>query len=156
MSLHSDPVKGLLLSASVLFASFPVLGHGARVVWEVQGDSIHISAAFDDGLPMDRAQVTVFSATEPSEPYISGMTDENGEFAFLPDIEQSLSWDVQVRKAGHGDMVHFSLAEESEDFIEQRGLTTLQIILMSACVVWGFIGTALFFASKRKGQNAHS
>ncbi len=156
MSLHSDPVKGLLLSASVLFASFPVLGHGARVVWEVQGDSVHISAAFDDGLPMDGAQVTVFSAAEPSAPYISGMTDENGEFAFLPDIEQSLSWDVQVRKAGHGDMVHFSLAEESEDFIEQRGLTTLQIILMSACVVWGFIGTALFFASKRKGQNAHS
>ena len=156
MSLHSDPVKGLLLVAALLLTALPVLGHGARVIWEIQGDSVHISAAFDDGMPMDQAQVTVFSGAAPSVPYTSGLTDENGEFTFLPDLEQSLAWDVQVRKAGHGDMVHFSLDGSTDSRIDQGAFTTLQIILMSACVVWGFIGTALFFASKRKGQNAHS
>lgn len=156
MSLHNNPVKGLLLCASLLLAALPVLGHGARVIWEVQGDSVHISAAFDDGTPMNEAQVTVFSAAEPSLPYTSGLTDENGKFSFLPDLEQSLAWDVQVRKAGHGDIVHFSLDGSTDTRIDQGAFTTLQIILMSMCVVWGFVGTALFFASKRKGQNAHS
>ncbi|MEA3266298.1 MAG: carboxypeptidase regulatory-like domain-containing protein [Candidatus Fermentibacteria bacterium] len=156
MSLHSDPVKGLLPVAALLLTAFPVLGHGARVIWEIQGDSVHISAAFDDGLPMDQAQVTVFSGAAPSVPYTSGLTDGNGEFTFLPDVELSLAWDVQVRKAGHGDIVHFSLDGSTDTVSDQGAFTTLQIILMSVCVVWGFIGTALFFASKRKGQNAHS
>ena len=156
MSLHSDPVKGLLLFAALLLTALPVFAHGARVIWEVQGDSVHISAAFDDGTPMNEAQVTVFSGAEPSVPYTSGLTDENGEFTFLPDVEQSLAWDVQVRKAGHGDIVHFSLDGSTDTLSDQGAFTTLQIILMSACVVWGFIGTALFFATKRKGQNAHS
>jgi len=143
-------VKTLLLSAALLLLNAPVFGHGARVTWEMQGDSVHIAASFDDGQPLDRAQVTVFSGAAPSVPYIVGMTDENGEFSFLPDHEESLNWDVQVRKAGHGDIVHLSLAEESTNDDEQGVFSTLQIVLMSACVVWGFIGTAFFFASRRK------
>lgn len=156
MSLHGNPVKGLLLYAALLLTALPVFGHGARVIWEIQEDSVLISAAFDDGMPMDGAQVTVFSAAAPSVPYTSGLTDQNGKFTFLPDVEQSLAWDVQVRKAGHGDIVHFSLADSSGIPSGQGAFTALQIILMSVCVVWGFVGTALFFASKRKGQNAHS
>lgn len=152
MSLHGNSVKGLLLSAALLIGAFPLLGHGARVIWEVQGDSVHISAAFDDGMPMDEAQVTVFSGAAPSVPYINGMTDENGTFTFLSDPEESLNWDVQVRKAGHGDMVHFSLANSSGILVEQGSFTPLQIILMSVCVVWGFVGTALFFRSKRRSH----
>ena len=57
------------------------------------------------------------------------IADENGEFAFLPDAELSLNWDVQARKAGHGDMIHFSLTEKTEVINAQRGFTTLQIIL---------------------------
>lgn len=117
---------------------------------------MRISASFDDGQLLERAQVTVFSGASPSVPYIIGMTDENGEFSFLPDKEESLNWDVQVRKAGHGDIVHLSLAEESTVDNEQGRFTTLQIVLMSACVVWGFTGTAFFFASRRKRNNAHT
>ncbi len=154
--MHGNPVKTLLISAALLMLTAPVFGHGARVIWEMQGDSVHISASFDDGQPMDRAQVTVFSGAAPSMPYIVGMTDENGGFSFLPDREESLNWDVQVRKAGHGDIVHFSLAEETTAENEQGMFTTLQILLMSACVIWGFIGTAFFFASRRKRPNAHT
>ena len=148
--MHGNSVKTLLLSVALLMLSAPVFGHGARVTWVIQGDSVHISASFDDGQPLDGAQVTVFSGAAPSMPYIVGMTDENGEFTFLPDREESLNWDVQVRSAGHGDIVHFSLAEESAPENEQGKFSTLQIVLMSACVVWGFAGTAFFFASRRK------
>ena len=143
-------MKNILLTAVLFLVTAPVFGHGARVIWEIQGDSVHIAASFDDGQPLDRAQVTVFSGAAPSVPYIVGVTDENGEYSFLPDREESLDWDVQVRSAGHGDIVHLSLAEESIVHTEQGIFTTLEIVLMSACVIWGFVGTALFFASRRK------
>ncbi len=156
MSLYSNPVKSILFPAILFLLTAPVFGHGARVIWRMQGDSIHVSASFDDGQPLVRAQVTVFSGAAPSVPYIVGMTDENGEFSFLPDEEESLNWDVQVRSAGHGDIVHISLTEDSAADNEQGRFTTLQIVLMSVCVVWGFIGTAFFFSAKRKKYNAHT
>ncbi len=150
------PVTLLILTAILLLTSAPVLAHGAQVMWDFHEDSVHISAAFDNGVPMSDAQVTVFSGAAPTEPYLRGLTDENGVFVFKPDLHLSLNWDVQVRKAGHGDIVHFSMMQTSEVIIEERAFTTLQIIIMSVSVVWGFIGTALFFASKRKDKNAHS
>lgn len=143
-------MKSLLITAALLIITAPVSGHGARVIWEMKGDSVLISAAFDDGQPMDRAQVTVFSGAAPSMPYFVGMTDDNGEFTFLPDKDESLNWDVQVRKAGHGDILHLSFAEDSSTGNEPGRFTTFQIVLMSVCVVWGLIGSALFFTSRRK------
>ncbi|MCP4647644.1 MAG: carboxypeptidase regulatory-like domain-containing protein [bacterium] len=152
MLLHCNSVEKLLLPLVLLLASIPAAAHGVRIQWAMQEDSISICAFFDDGQAMSEAQVTVFSGENPLEVYASGVTNEEGEFSFFPDIQQSLNWDVQVRKAGHGDMAHISLAD---NFV-QRGFTTLQIILMSACVVWGFIGTSLFLATRKKEPNAHS
>ncbi len=154
--MHDNTVKGFLFTAVLFLITAPLFGHGARVTWEVLSDSVYISASFDDGQPMNGAQVTVFSEAAPSVPYLIGMTDDSGEFSFMPDKEESLNWDVQVRKAGHGDIVHISLAEDSATDTEQCGLSTLQIVLMSVCIVWGFIGTAFFFASKREKYNAHT
>ena len=153
--MYCNLLKKLSFCAVLVFA-VPVFGHGAQVTWTMEGDSIHIRALFDDGQPMTGAQVTVFSGAAPSVAYQTGLTDDEGTFAFLPDAEQSTDWDVQVRKAGHGDIIHFSLTEESDTTPQKKGFSILQIILMSLCVVWGFIGTALFFASKRKISNAHS
>ena len=147
--MYSNPLKKLAFCA-VLVVALPVYGHGASIAWQMQGDSIHITALFDNGEPMDDAQVTVFSGAAPSVAFETGLTDNEGAFAFLPILEQSADWDVQVRKAGHGDIVHISLREECEEKVNRTGFSTLQIILMSISVVWGFIGTSLFFASKRK------
>jgi hypothetical protein len=36
------------------------------------------------------------------------------------------------------------------------GFTSFQIILMSASVIWGFVGTALYFSSKRTQDHGHA
>jgi nickel transport protein len=154
--LHSNRVSGLKLSAIIILLSSTVFGHGAFVTWEFHGDSVRVSASFDDGQPMDEAQVTVFSGSNPTEAYLVGVTDENGCFSFLPDGEQSMQWDVQVRKAGHGDIVHFSMSEDAQVEIRNGRFSVFQITIMSACVVWGFIGTALFFKSRWKDTDAHT
>jgi len=152
--LHTNSLKIVFL---LLIITLPVYAHGANISWEMKDDSVHIEAMFDNGTPMGSAQVTVFSASAPTVVYTSGITDENGQFTFLPDKEMSLNWDVQARKAGHGDIIHFTLGNEDRSASVQAGFTTLQIILMSVSIVWGFIGTALFFASKKKetGNSAH-
>jgi hypothetical protein len=35
------------------------------------------------------------------------------------------------------------------------GFTSLQIMLMSASVIWGFVGTALYFSSKKTQEHGH-
>ena len=151
-------MKAALLPFVIALFASTVLSHGVSVTWELRGDSVHVAGSFDDGQPMGNAQVTVFSGAAPSEPYLNGVTDGNGEFSFLPDKEESENWDIQLRKAGHGDIVHISLSNANTPVM--RGghgrFSVLQIVLMALCVVWGFIGTALFFASKRDKQNAHT
>jgi len=53
-----------------------------------------------------------------------------------------------VRQSGHGDMVHIPIGEDVA-MAGGTGYTPLQIVLMGACVVWGFAGTALFFSHRR-------
>ena len=155
MPLHANALDRIFFFAVILLLAFPVYGHGAQVTWTMEGDSVHISAFFDDGQPMSSAQVSVFTASAPTVPYLTGLTDANGSYLFFPDVSESTDWDVQVRKAGHGDIIHFSLADQSAIENSQRGLSVMQIVLMSACVVWGFIGTALFFSSKKTKTNGN-
>ena len=153
--MHADALNKLCFIAVILLFALPVAyGHGAQITWVMQGDSIHIWASFDDGQPMSSAQVTVFSGAAPSVAFLTGLTDSEGAFSFLPDAEQSTDWDVQVRKAGHGDIIHFSLSDHSVTESCEQGFSVMQIVLMSACVIWGFIGTALFFASKKAKEKA--
>ncbi len=124
--------------------------HGVRVFWELKGDSVFVHASFDDESPMAGARVAVFSGAEPSEPWITGYTDDEGCFVFVPDRRESSRWDVRVRKAGHGDIVHVSLDAGGNCSGGRSGFSIPQIIIMSACVIWGFIGTAFFFSARRR------
>jgi nickel transport protein len=152
--LHFDPVKKPLLLFVVLIAAQAASAHGARVDWDIRETGIHLQAAFDDGAPMDSAQVTVYSQSDPAVPYLTSFTDGNGEYIFQPgDVEDG--WDIQVRKAGHGAMIHVPPNPQNGQ-LHTGGFSTLQTIVMAACVVWGFTGTALFFRSRRKVTNAHS
>ena len=67
---------------------------------------------------------------------------------FTPDSTKPGTWDVQVRQAGHGDMIHIPIGEDLA-LTGTTGYTTLQIMLMGASVIWGFVGTALFFSYRR-------
>ena len=140
---------------------------------------IEIRAAYDTGEPMSEAQVAIFAPNDLANPWKTGKTDKAGYFTFAPDLSMPGTWDVQVRLAGHGKMIHVRVsgdeastlesdAEETlarEKTVELRGakaglgngstsvgtgFTTGQIVIMAACVIWGGIGTALFFASRRK------
>ncbi|MBW4647853.1 MAG: carboxypeptidase-like regulatory domain-containing protein [Kastovskya adunca ATA6-11-RM4] len=149
------------------------IAHGARLnARETQ--AIELSAEYDTGEPMSAAPVTVYSPENPSQPWLQGTTDQKGNFVFTPDSSQPGNWTVQVRQAGHGDIINIPVggdtaaaggAETGDNGAVSRvrstatsnpAFTPLQIVLISAAVIWGFIGTALFFARGNKSSDFHS
>jgi len=110
---------------------------------------IEIVATYDTGTPMAGAQVAVYTPDNPTTPWLTGACDEEGRFNFTPDTTQPGIWDVQVRLAGHGGIIHIPVGGDTATE-GQGGFSHLQIGVMSACVIWGSIGTALYFSKRRK------
>jgi nickel transport protein len=125
------------------------LAHGVIVRYTVD-IAIDIVALYDDGQPMAGAQVSIYAPDDPSTPWLTEVCDDNGCFSFVPDTSKPGIWDVQVRQAGHGDIVHIPIGEDMVATSGTGGYTTIQIVLMAACFIWGSVGTALYFSRRRR------
>ena len=137
----------LVMLLTVAFAG-TVHAHGAEIEYTLS-TAVELVATYDTGEPMAGGQVTVYAPDDPATPWLIGVCDDEGRFAFTPDPGKPGTWDVQVRQAGHGDMVHIAIGEGAADS-GGAGFSAAQIMLMAACVVWGFVGTALFFVSRNR------
>jgi len=132
----------------ILALPMKTYAHGARIEYTVDV-TIEIVAMYDNGEPMAGAQVMVYAPDDPSTPWLTGVCNDDGCFTFTPDISKPGIWDVQARQAGHGDMVHIPVGADTATTAAPGGYTVFQIILMSACVIWGFAGTTLYFLRRR-------
>jgi nickel transport protein len=146
------------------------LAHGV-IVEHRQVSNIEIQARFDSGEPLANAQVLVYAPDEPTEVWEQGTTDDQGRFSFAPDTTQPGNWEVMVRQAGHGDLTTIPvgalpLADSvgadgagAEGEVEpaanslispSTSLSPVQQGITIGAVIWGFIGTALFFARGKR------
>lgn len=139
----------LLVFLLALGPSAVAFAHGVELEYKTSA-VVEILAAYDTGEPMSGAQVKVYAPDEPSTPWLTGVCDENGRFTFTPDPSMPGTWSVQVSYMGHGGMLHIPIGEGVVG-AGGTGYTPLQLALMAGCVVWGFIGTALFFSKRRGG-----
>lgn len=176
-----------ILLPMVIFAtlSLPIktLAHGTKISYE-NTEAVVINAVYDTGEPMGKAQISVYTPDNPSQPWLTGTTDDRGRFLFQPDSTKSGKWEVKVRHLGHGGVVRVPVTstaqtQEIQDTQETRQpqqkttpdpstaaqvvsvskdsdnleYTPIQRGLMIASVIWGCVGTALFFSNRKK--NAH-
>jgi nickel transport protein len=130
--------------------------------------AIRVQAKYDSGDPMKEAQVTVYAPNNPAEAWQTGKTDEQGYYVFVPNSEIRGNWEVKIRKAGHGDIASIPVEEANTTTAStstssnssqlklaqvrgsSAGYTPLQRTVMGIVVVWGCVGTALFFMSRRR------
>jgi nickel transport protein len=124
------------------------LAHGVNIEYSSDVE-ITIVAKYDTGTPMAGAQVTVYAPDDPATPWLTGVCDDEGVFSFTPDTSIPGIWDVQVRLAGHGGIVHIPVGEGAAGSGGLGGYSWLQIAIMAACVIWGSVGTALYFRRRR-------
>lgn len=153
----------LLLPALALAA--PVAAHGSSISYTM-GPAVALVAQFDNGAPMAGAQVTIYAPDDPVNPWMTGTCDAEGRFTFMPDLERPGNWEVQVRQSGHGDIVVIPIDAETGAAVGMGegvaryapamqtaggagGYTPLQLLLMGASVIWGCVGTALFFINRK-------
>jgi nickel transport protein len=120
--------------------------HGARLEFH-RASAITLVARYDTGMPMAGAQLTVYAPDHPTVPWLTGTCDAEGRFSFVPDPQQVGSWSVQARLAGHGAMLHLPLgaADVARPEVMVPGYSGAQRLLMAGSVLWGCIGTALYF-----------
>ncbi|MBD2156589.1 carboxypeptidase regulatory-like domain-containing protein [Leptolyngbya sp. FACHB-16] len=140
------------------------IAHGA-VLTHKTTQAYEIIAAYDNGDPMKNAQIAIFSPNDPVVPWKTATTDEEGRFLFSPPSPGS--WEVQVRQAGHGDLLVIAVDDpataqtdgaaaqkvvpQTEEATAPSGtINPLQKGLMAGSVIWGFVGTALFFSHGKK------
>ncbi len=122
-----------------------------------------VQASYSSGQPMASAQVVVYSPQNPSDPWITGQTNEQGEFEFNPDSEGN--WEVVIRQAGHGTTVNVPVGDTQVaqgQANQTRAKTTTALVseplahpiqrwVSAGAAFWGLIGTVLFFS---RGKNS--
>jgi nickel transport protein len=140
-------IWGLPVGAALGAIALPTaaLAHGAHIELRAT-QALEIQAMYDSGEPMKGAQVQVFSPQDPRTPYLTGLTDDRGHFAFTPTSPGN--WEVSVRQAGHGDIKVIPVevgGAIATSFTTSSRLSPLQRGIMAAAVTWGCVGTALYF-----------
>ncbi len=149
-SLSSTCLVGFAVAVCLIILPADVaLAHGAELQY-IERSAIEITARYDSGVPMANAQVAVFAPGSPAEPWLTGTCDSEGQFFFTPDPEIPGLWEVQVRLAGHGDLIRIEVAENTIGATGTTGFTSLQKLLMALSVIWGLIGTALYFSRRQR------
>ncbi|MEO1070063.1 MAG: carboxypeptidase-like regulatory domain-containing protein [Cyanobacteria bacterium J06638_6] len=142
-----------------------VLAHGVTVEHR-QVSNVEIQARFDSGEPLANAQVLVYAPEDPTEAWERGTTDDQGRFSFAPDLTQPGNWEVVVRQAGHGELTTIPVgalapadgsgarvgAEPAANSLisPSTTLSPVQRGITIGSVVWGCVGTALFFARGKR------
>lgn len=156
----------LALTLGLAGWALPAIAHGVTVEHR-QVSSVEIEARFETGEPMANAQVLVYAPDNPAEPWQQGTTNDQGQFSFTPDATQPGSWEVMVRQAGHGVLTTIPVADPAAEnsasnpgaeaeaepnslISPSTGLSPVQQGITIGSVIWGFIGTALFFARGKR------
>ncbi len=155
-----------LLAAIATFKPPAAIAHGVDLAVEPL-QSLRVRAAYDSGEAMTNAAVVVYAPDNPAEPWTTGTTDDQGYFTFVPDAAIAGNWDIQVRQAGHGDIVSVPLSSNSVGgaasdvnngsaavpLASSTLQSPLQKGLMIGSVFWGCLGTALFFSTRTRQSN---
>ncbi|WP_353258748.1 hypothetical protein [Prochlorothrix hollandica] len=160
--VHRSSLWGLLLTLGSTVGSLgltpaPAAAHGASIDYTVESQ-IHLQARYDSGEPMAQAAVVIYSPQNPTEPWQTLTTDDQGQIQFTPDPSQPGEWAVKVRQAGHGNLITIVVGDgggkEGEPTVALAqtpatgSLSPSQKVIILGSMVWGFVGTGLFFMRK--------
>ena len=67
-------------------------------------NQLEFQSTFSTGEPFKEAEVTIYAPNNPDEPWLVTTTDDEGRFAFMPDLSIPGDWDIYIQKEGHEDI----------------------------------------------------
>lgn len=126
-----------------------VFSHGAKLEYK-SNVTYEIKGSYDTGEPLSNAQVIVYAPSNPKIPFKKGFADGEGKYLLEFNPKDKGDYLVQFRKGGHGASITINNSDNVQRIKGDTGINFSQRIIMIACVLWGFVGTTLFFIARRK------
>lgn len=120
-----------------------LLAHG--LLYDLKmGKTLIIKVGYDGGEPMSYSEIKIYSPDGDKLEYQNGFTDANGNFAFIPN--RAGKWKIVISD-GMGHVFSKDLMVNEGIKIEAitQGLGPWQKLIIAISIVWGLIGTALYF-----------
>lgn len=139
-------VRRMLVVVTLTMAAV-AYGHGVESS-TFQG-GVGIQVAYDHGAPIAAGTVLVYAPSDGENPYLQGVTDKHGRFAFVPDAPGE--WRVEVEDAtGHGLVRNITVTQEMVPEIhEEHHLSLGQQILMGISIIFGITGIGYYVAARK-------
>lgn len=158
-------MKSLWLLLWLPLSGAPALAHGTHVEHR-SVPATEVRAQYAGGQPMANASVSIYAPDAPTQVWGTGTTDDEGRFVFVPDPAITGNWEVTIRQSGHGAIATIPIASSAygNETTEVQGtklsgmwlknstspyISQAQQWLLGGAGVWGFFGTALFFARRK-------
>lgn len=135
-----------------------VLAHAVETNYLMSADELEMQAIYSTGEPLAGVEVRVFAPGNASEPWMTGTTDAEGRFSFLPDGAQQGEWQVDINmeaEDGHGDsltvpvgaqgieMNNISQTVDEGDGIDSKGV-------LGAIAVIGMLAVDTFISRRKR------
>lgn len=122
--------------------------HAHGMKYNLIRGGIGIQALYNDETPMADSDVEVFQSDTSGKPIVKGITDSKGQFLFVPETDGFYIIKVDDGM-GHSQKTRIRANKNLEVLSTPKAeLSKLQMILMSACFLWGLAGTALYFKKR--------
>lgn len=111
---------------------------------------VEVLGHYEDGRPLQQAQVKVFAPSDAEQPQFIGQTDDQGRYHFSP--TEAGQWEIFIRQAGHGGETVIAVEPTDDNKLvvanTPSGHSWAQRLIMVGAVLWGCIGTALYFKGR--------
>ena len=119
--------------------------------FQTEAEEFEIEAVYSTGEPLQQAAVKIYAPNSPTVPWMIGMTDMDGKFAFKPDVSIEGDWEVQIERDGHGDIITVPVTAagiQMDNVSEAPTPFSTPLMLLGAIGLSGGIGTAVFVSRK--------
>ncbi len=143
--------KNCFIGIFLLFISqISIYSHGTK--YEIiRNNTIGVKAMYSNGDPMTAAKVLIFPPQSIQATDLT-YTDSLGTFYVTPN--KPGLWAFQVRTlSGHGMRINLEIDASLSPIngAENSVPGNFQKVVMTISILWGFIGTALYFYRRKKG-----
>lgn len=150
----------LLLGLLLVVLSWTVspgsaLAHAVQTDYHLVADALKIQSTFDTGEALGGATVAVYAPNRPSQPWLTGVTDQNGTFQFQPDRTLTGEWSVRIGQGDHGDILSVPVSSRGVDvdLISQAPYDAphrwAKQMVVAGAVLGGSLGSQLLWRRKQ-------
>ncbi|MGD1908959.1 MAG: carboxypeptidase regulatory-like domain-containing protein [Leptolyngbyaceae cyanobacterium] len=111
---------GCLLGLTAAFSSASVAwGHASQTDYFVDlfSANLVLTASYSSGEPMVEAEVLVYAPDDTATPWSETVTDDSGQFVFVPDESLAGEWRIEITQAGHQDILFIPVNETGIDYL---------------------------------------